>query len=66
MLHILCNAKIAIIFKVRNLLVRTLLLINFLLVILMPREFNKHVYNYEMPQPYRSKSLIIEVKTVFK
>ena len=32
----------------------------------MPREFNKHVYNYEMPQPYRSKSLIIEVKTVIK
>ena len=28
----------------------------------MPREFNKHVYNYEMPQPYRSKSLIIRLK----
>lgn len=32
----------------------------------MPCEFNKHVYNYEMPQPYRSKSLIIEVKSVIK
>ena len=32
----------------------------------MPREFNKHVYNYEMPQPYWSKTVCIEVKTVIK
>ena len=66
MLHVLCNAKVVIIFWVRDILVRTLLLINFLLVTLMPREFNKHVYNYEMPQLYWSKTVCIEVKTVIK